>query len=273
MTPIQVRNSNGDEVDVPCGKCPLCSARRISSWSFRLLQQEKVSTSAHFITLTYDTDTIPITRNGFMGLEKKDVQLFFKRLRKAHGDDIRIKYFCVGEYGTQRFRPHYHAIIFNARTELIQPAWNKGEVNYGSLTPASVGYCLKYIMKKGRIPMHKNDDRIPEFALMSKGLGLNYVTPEMQAWHLADLEGRMYCNLPDGKKIAMPRYFKEKIYNEFERILAGKSQREQQLQQDEKARAKEKKKGKNDYDLLRATRVDAAFRKMEKSIQNNSKNF
>lgn len=273
MTPIQVRNKQGDEVNVPCGHCPLCNARRISSWSFRLLQQEKVSTQAHFITMTYDTDKVPITRNGFMSLEKRDVQLFFKSLRKKHGDGVRIKYFTVGEYGTQKWRPHYHAIIFNARVELIQPCWPHGGIHYGKLEPASVGYCLKYIMKRGRIPLHRNDDRVPEFALMSKGLGLNYVTPEMQAWHLADLEGRMYCNLPDGKKIAMPRYFKEKIYDEFQRIMAGKAQREQQLQQDEKARAKAAKKEKVDYDTLRHIRVNAAFRKMEKSIKNNSKTF
>lgn len=36
-------------------------------------------------------------------------------------------------------------------------------------------------------------------------------------WHKSDLENRMYLVLEGGKKIAMPRYFKDKIYTEEER--------------------------------------------------------
>lgn len=32
----------------------------------------------------------------------------------------------------------------------------------------------------------------------------------------------MLCTLPDGKKIAMPRYYKMKIYDEYTRIMFGK---------------------------------------------------
>lgn len=39
----------------------------------------------------------------------------------------------------------------------------------------------------------------------------------MVKWHKADLDSRMYCNLKDGKKITMPRYYKNKIYTEQER--------------------------------------------------------
>lgn len=225
-------------VPVPCGKCPECLARRVSSWSFRLLQEDKASKNAQFITLTYDTKHVPITRNGFMSLRKSDVQKFFKRLRKSHvvqnnrGAFVRvgkdngsyecdgsgIKYYAVGEYGTQRKRPHYHILLFNSRTELIQNAWGLGEVNYGNVEGASIGYCLKYMTKPFR-HMHKNDDREPHFSLMSKGLGLNYLTEQMIHWHRQNdaVEDRCYCTLPDGKKITMPRYYKDRIYFEEER--------------------------------------------------------
>lgn len=221
-------------VPVCCGKCPACYARRVSGWSFRLMLEEKVSKSAHFITLTYDTSNVPITRNGFMEIRKRDVQLFFKRLRKSHGVNLEypLKYFVVGEYGGKSFRPHYHAIVFNCRVELIQPAWALGHVHYGTVTGASVGYTLKYMSKKGKIPVHKNDDRQPEFALMSKRLGFKYVTPEMVKWHL---EGRrMYCVVDGNKKISMPRYFKEKVFTKEERKAFGLEAREKMLQkQDE----------------------------------------
>lgn len=185
------------------------------------MQEDKRSDSSLFITLTYDTKHVPITRNGFLQLSKRDVQLFFKRLRKAHGlakgtNAGSIRYYCVGEYGGRTMRPHYHVIIFNAKLELIQPAWQLGSVHYGEVNGASVGYTLKYMTKAPKIPMHRNDDRQPEFSLMSKRLGDNYLTPKMIQWHKDSLNERVYLNLEDGKKIAMPRYYRNKIYTPAE---------------------------------------------------------
>lgn len=229
LNPFMATDRNKDKIPVPCGKCPLCLKRRASAWSFRLMQEEKKSESAHFITMTYDTKHVPITRNGFMELKKRDVQLFFKRLRKQHSS--RIKYYAVGEYGGKTMRPHYHLILFNARIDLIQPAWDLGEIHYGEVTGASVGYTLKYMTKPSRIPLHHNDDRQREFSLMSKGLGISYLTEEMIRWHREDIDNRMYCNIEDGKKIAMPRYFKNKIYEEDERILIGKKLHDKRLEE------------------------------------------
>lgn len=206
---------------VPCGKCPTCSARRASQWSFRLMQQEKISINAQFITLTYATQHVPITKNGRLTVCKNDIQLFFKRLRKAHElvkdydvETYPIKYYCVAEYGSKTSRPHYHIIMFNARTELIQKAWNLGEVHYGTVNGASIGYTLKYISKPKTAGKEQGDDRNREFCLMSKGLGKNYLTPKMVKWHMADMYQRLYCNLPDGKKVSMPRYYKDKCYEQ-----------------------------------------------------------
>lgn len=171
LMPLDIINKATGKLErVPCGKCANCRKRRVSAWSFRLLQEEKVSTSAHFITLTYDTATVPITRNGYMSLKKRDVQLFLKRLRKAHSGSASsgIKYYGVGEYGGKTKRPHYHIILFNIDVELVQTAWKWGQIHYGNVCGASVGYTLKYMCKEKQIPMHCNDDRIPEFALMSK---------------------------------------------------------------------------------------------------------
>lgn len=220
LTPF-APNKNEPSKMVACGKCPRCRARKISEWSFRLMQQYKIAESADWITLTYAPEHMAhlITERGFMSLLKRDVQLFFKNLRYAHtkSDSFNIKYFAVGEYGGRYNRPHYHITIFNARRELMQDAWQKGNIFYGDVNEASVGYTLKYMLKPGKVPMHRNDDRLPEFRLMSKGLGKNYLTPAMLQWHKNDLVNRMYCNLTDGKKISMPRYYKDKIYSDLER--------------------------------------------------------
>lgn len=234
-------------IPVPCNRCPNCVARRVSGWSFRLIQEDKMSKTSSFITLTYDTQHVPLTRNGFMSLEKRHLQLFFKRLRKRDKKS-HIKYYAVGEYGGKTLRPHYHIIIFNAKISDIQEVWVSyddegkpsptGSIHYGTVSGASVGYTLKYMSKKSRIPLHVNDDRIPEFSLMSKGLGSGYLTEEIISWHKNKklLDKRMYLTLPGGKKASMPRYYKEKIYNEQERkriaYFAAIKYREEEIQKE-----------------------------------------
>lgn len=208
-------------VAVPCGKCPECLKRRVSGWSFRLREEDKVSSSAFFITLTYDTAHVPITKNGFMSLDKKHCQDFMKRLRKAVDKThpgTAIKYYLAGEYGGKTNRPHYHAIIFNVPDEYyIERAWQLGQTHYGKVEAASIGYTLKYMDKPKKIPMHINDDRIREFGLMSKGLGASYINDRVRNYHHADLINRFHLTIEDGKKIAMPRYYKLKLYTDLER--------------------------------------------------------
>lgn len=230
--PFSLKNDQKNFKTVPCGKCANCKKKMVSAWSFRLMQEEKVSSSAYFITLTYDLEHCPISKNGFMELRKSDLQKFFKRFR--YYGNVALRYFSVGEYGGRYKRPHYHLLVFNCKLELIIgdkhakmvkrgilqldgktpfkcEAWSAGHITIGALTPASVGYTCKYMLKDWR-PMHRNDDRQPQFRLMSKGLGLNYLTPAMVSWHKADLENRMYVNVGDGKKATMPRYIKENLF-------------------------------------------------------------
>lgn len=207
-------------IDLPCGKCLECKKRRVSGWSFRLMKEYERSLTAHFVTLTYNTDHVPITPKGFMSITKRDIQLFFKRLRKL-SPQHKIKYYACGEYGGKTFRPHYHIILFNADIDQIQFAWSLGEIHVGEVNEASVGYTLKYISKPSKVPIHKNDDRCPEFALMSKKMGDNYLSKNMIKWHKKDINNRMYVPLKGGQKIAMPRYYKQKIYSDLERQLIG----------------------------------------------------
>lgn len=282
LTPITIRNQlQGGTQQVPCGKCPKCIHTRVANWSFRLMQEYKYSLNAHFITLTYDTSYIPITSRGSLDLRKRDLQLFFKRLRKSHvslqktvGNPLYgypIKYFAVGEYGTKYWRPHYHVILYNADIELIQPAWaldNRkiGEVHYGEVNEASIGYTMKYLSKPKRVPLNSNDDRQPEFSLKSTGLGKGYLTKNMINWHLEDIEGRMYCNLPDGIKTSMPRYYKQRIYTDEQRQIAGIAAHQRMM---DETRMAIDKKGVLLYYRDRTEAVAAAFRRMHYQSQQN----
>lgn len=168
-----------------------------------------------------------------MDLKKSDIQDFFKSLRNIQSGreigyftDNPIKYYACGEYGGQTARPHYHIILFNADITKIQAAWPKGSVHYGDVNVKSINYSLKYISKDSRVGKAPGDDRQKEFALMSKGIGENYITEAMKKWHHADPYKRMYCNLKDGKKISMPRYYKDRIYEEDHRKAIGIKERQ-----------------------------------------------
>lgn len=162
-----------------------------------------------------------------MSLHKGHLQSFFKRLRRSHerASTYRgIKYYACGEYGGKTNRPHYHVILFGSEPTEIIKNWGFGKVHFGRVEPASIGYVLKYMSKPSKIPKHKKDDRLKEFAIMSKGLGKNYLqSSKMVQWHKDDLLNRMYVNIPDGKKASMPRYYKDKLYTDSERDSIAKN--------------------------------------------------
>ncbi|AXL14944.1 replication initiator protein [Microviridae sp.] len=208
------------DVLVPCGKCPPCKIRRVMEWGFRLEEEDCVSSSSLFITLTYDTKHVPISPNGFMTLNKRDIQLFFKRLRKNHGKQSKekLRYYIVGEYGETNKRPHYHAILFNLHhPDLIDLSWLLGGTHIGKVNQATIGYTCKYIDKAKRIPEHPNDDRLKEFSLMSKKIGHSYLTPQIIRFHRSDYLNRNYVTRYNGVKLPMPAYYRKRIFTETER--------------------------------------------------------
>lgn len=133
------------------------------------------------MSLTYDEAHLPYTEAGLPTLVKKHPQLWLKRLRKALGPTRPVRYYLVGEYGDQTFRPHYHAAVFGLsqfESSLVLSTWSMGMVDVGELTRESAQYVAGYVTKK----MTAYDDprlcgRYPEFARMSlrPGIGAGFV--------------------------------------------------------------------------------------------------
>lgn len=227
FNPVLLSIDKYKKMPVPCGKCVYCKTRKVNSWAFRIAEEEKYSFSAYFLTLTFDDEYLTSSENGLMTLEKRSFQLFMKRLRKyeeTKGNKNKITYYMCGEYGSQTERPHYHVLIFNASEKGINYAWkdpinNKeiGFIYWGNVTEASAKYVVKYMSKIHKIPMFKDDDRLKEFSLMSKGIGKQYID-KMKEWHKKDIVNRAYCNTKGGHKIPMPRYYRDKIYNTEDKI-------------------------------------------------------
>lgn len=205
---LWVDNKDDDDssrqVTVPCGKCLVCLSKKRQDWAFRLQQEYRHSKSAHFVTLTYNRQSLKLANYE---LKKRDLQNYFKRLRKLCPSKIR--YYAVGEYGTRTGRPHYHAIIFNCDEESIRKAWSLennplGIVHVGTVTQASIAYCLKYVVQ----PFEQSKK---PFAVMSRGYGLGakYLTDEMVQWHRSNMANYAY---DFNVQVRLPRFYKEKIF-------------------------------------------------------------
>lgn len=206
---------------VPCGSCAFCGATKRSDWALRLHYEGKKHLCKKFVTLTYANQNLH-WKNNVSQLDKRDLQLFFKRLRKT---GAKVRYYAVGEYGSKTYRPHYHILLFGETTDsAIREAWGLGLVHIGQITESSVMYTLGYIINgKGWQMKHK---RTPPFALMSRGngikgdpgyggLGHNYLTKAMVDWHKSDRKNYAILN---GMKRHLPRYYKTKIFSKIDLV-------------------------------------------------------
>lgn len=218
----QYTNVNGQNrvTPVPCGKCINCKKRRSRHWVFRLDQEARRSSSVSFLTLTYDDQHLPISKNNFYTLRKKDFQLFMKNLRHLAPTN-KIKYYACGEYGSEQHtvRPHYHAVLFNLphsiinSPHLVANAWGRGisQLEYPRNTDMTTSYVTGYITKSTFEKESDYDDREPEFSLMSKKMGLNYLTPQMIKYFR---DRKIFTIVKEnGELISMPRYYKNKIFS------------------------------------------------------------
>lgn len=99
-----------DPFTIPCGRCIGCRFEHSRQWALRCVHEAKLHKRNCFLTLTFDDDHIVKRENPYT-VDKRDFQLFMKRLRKTTTE--KIGYYHCGEYGDHTQRPHYHACVFN----------------------------------------------------------------------------------------------------------------------------------------------------------------
>lgn len=220
LTPIAIKNNRPKSIDdyayhsLPCGKCLACKNRRAKSWVIRLQEESKIHEKAIFLTLTYDDAHLKYSFNGYPTLHKEHFQLFMKKLRKTSSKKLR--YYACGEYGSSTLRPHYHAIIFGTSGDLISQIWQHGHDYIGNVSDRSIAYVAGYMCKIHTVPLTDYDDREKEFSLMSKGIGKNYLTPEMIKWHREN-DASYYLDY-NGKTKLLPRYYRDRIFETTQRL-------------------------------------------------------
>lgn len=213
---------------LPCGKCEYCRKQIAEQWATRIELEAQKWKDVIFVTMTYDEEHIPYGEiiKGYQSIQsqtvnKRDVQLFLKRLRKAYKKPI--KYFIAGEYGDRTKRPHYHGIFFGLKpedgvwyknqkgnayfkSEWLTNIWGKGFVDFSPAGPGSYAYVTQYVNKKA-IGAEQNakywmQGREPEFRIMSKGIGEEYLKE-----HMKEILETDNITCAGGRQKRPPRYF------------------------------------------------------------------
>lgn len=220
---------------VPCGQCIACRLTKTMDRA-TLCMLEKLyypDNECWFLTLTYDdlhlktgetvnTETGEIHRG--ITLDKRDIQNFWKRVRKrykiqprSYYDEEKTKlkepgllYLDCGEYGPQTGRSHYHAIVFGLPLEMDQlhfyknndmgdrmfnhdrltDIWGMGHVIVARVTIESCQYVARYNLKK---TLDNIDDwwygsqgKIKEFTTASQRIGYQYFFDHWQEIYETD---------------------------------------------------------------------------------------
>lgn len=154
-----------DGQQFPCGQCQNCRINKRRDWQGRLLLEACSHGYGIFVTLTFaDVGTPQV-------LSKSHLKVFFSALRTKISD---LRFYAVGEYGTHTGRAHYHAHLFSNSPVLdchIREAWPYGRIHIGDTEPASLDYCLGYLLKSSKIARWPIELRFPEFRYFSKGIG------------------------------------------------------------------------------------------------------
>lgn len=228
--------AHGDFLEIPCGECLACRMAKAQDWAGRLMLELESHDSAYFLTLTYDDEHCPISGNAYT-LVKYELQLFFKRLRRAFPND-HIRYLACGEYGDTTFRPHYHAIVFGLHlddlvpfgrsglhdvyyaSKKLQSVWSSRGVNgkekpipfgfitIGAVTWNSCAYVARYVLKKQQDQLDLYDELGIErpFIVMSRkpGIAKGYYDTH----NVFDYEYINITTNSKGKKISPPAYFR-----------------------------------------------------------------
>ena len=216
--------------EIPCGHCLECRLSYSRQWADRMMLESQDHDYNWFFTLTYDNEHInlvPVSNGSFMGtLDKRDVQLFMKRLRK-HYSDQKVRFYLAGEYGDNTYRPHYHAIIFGLQIDdleqfgmssnypvyisnTISKIWGKGHIMIAPVSWDTCAYTARYVVKKQKGRTAALYDSIgiePEFCLMSRrpGIGRNYFDEHYKDIYKTDEV--IYSTAKGGHTSKPPRYF------------------------------------------------------------------
>lgn len=218
-------------IDVPCGKCPACLSNRRKNWFFRLKVEANKCVSSYVVTLTYNEKDVPdyclyeAPDGGqsflYHPLLYRDVQLFNKKLRKYLGS---FRFFCVGEYGSEFLRPHWHICYFFDHAQpmvefedsVFKNWFPDSRITIDVTNDRAANYILKYCLSL--IDPKLPDIFRPIIRCSNRpfiGAGLLENEDFLRYLHVKRTDLSSYV----GYRSRLPRIFRDRIFSDDERLF------------------------------------------------------
>jgi len=215
-------------VPVGCGKCIECKKQKAREWQVRLTEEIRNDNTGKFVTLTFSNESIKELTKEINGVEGYNLdneiatlatRRFLERWRKKYKKSI--KHWLITELGgngTENI--HMHGILWTTeKAEEINKIWKYGFTwigdrnNGGYVNEKTINYTTKYV--------NKTDFKHKEYnskILTSPGIGKNYINRnDSNKNKYKKKETKETYTTKQGIKIALPIYYRNKIYTEEEK--------------------------------------------------------
>lgn len=223
-------------IDVGCGKCMECMKEKCRNWQVRLLEDIKENTNGKFVTLTYSEEALDelskLVNSDNLNVVYNEVaristRRFLERWRKKHKKSVR--HWLVTERGQESTeRIHLHGIIWTDIPSDIVDIWNMyGHVYIGEyVNSKTVNYIVKYLMKQDSV----HTDYVPRI-FTSSGIGKTYLErDDARKNEFRYKDTRKFYRSSEGFKMAMPKYYKNKLWSDDEREQLWRWQMDEEVE-------------------------------------------
>lgn len=221
-TPPYLHDYRVSKVAVGCGKCIECKKQKAREWQIRILEHQKMYKHIYCYTLTFNNQELEklckeTKLKECNAIATIALRRFLERWRKKYKKSL--NHWFITELGHQNTeRIHMHGLIFSNEAidkEEIQNIWKYGNIRLGAWWGLrTINYLIKYVHKVDKD--HKNYESV---VLCSPGIGSNFLDRiyTKQKYKFDGKNTIEYYILPNGAKISLPIYYRNKLWTEDER--------------------------------------------------------
>lgn len=205
-----------------CRKCLPCRLNIAREKAIRCYHESKMHADNIFLTLTYDDAHLESP-----WLIYSHFQTFMKDLRShvAYKNPLNgpIPVMVTGEYGEKNKRPHWHALLFNYAppdsekkyltdldeqvytSKTLSEIWDRGALEFGSVTLESAGYVARYAAKK----LVHGPDQLHDYHPLHKTSSKNALGRSWIEKYYKHTFENGFIVLPNGQMAKIPRYYED----------------------------------------------------------------
>lgn len=208
-------------VPIGCGNCIECRTQKSREWQTRLHEEIKIHKHAYFVTLTFSNESLKFFMNKLEceecnAVAGQAIRYFLERYRKKNKHTLR--HWLITELGHENTeRIHLHGIVFTENeltNDELHELWKYGRTDTGKYcNEKTINYIVKYVNKI-------DNDHIgytPQI-FCSAGIGANYINETTKRLHkYKGTNTKEWYTLPNGNRIALPIYYRNKLWRDHER--------------------------------------------------------